>query len=183
VRHALNDANEPEVSNAPKHSGRRHILSALGVAVILILFAMGGFVTWQILKFHRHRQATHRMEIAITRLAFHRPEHLTDDQWAYCILWTWMLHVNYGGVPSYVPTEDLERIVTEFEARIDAGPDLATIDWLWDEYFKAYPRARNYDHWRPTSPENREYFEAGAHSGNPLSDWQTKFKRLPKSVN
>ncbi|MBD3672636.1 MAG: hypothetical protein HUJ26_03825 [Planctomycetaceae bacterium] len=178
----MNDSSKPEVSNVPTHSAKRHILSALGVSVILILFAMGGLVTWQILKFHQHRQATRRMEIAITRLAFHRPENLTDDQWAYCILLTWNLQTGYAH-PSYIPTEEIERICAELEVRIDAGPDLATIDWFWDEYYRVYPPTQSNEWMRPTTADNREQFEAGAHGGHPLSYWQTKFKRLSKSVN
>ncbi|HUG19433.1 MAG TPA: hypothetical protein VMM56_10670 [Planctomycetaceae bacterium] len=117
------------------------------------------------------------METAITRLALHRPSDLTDDQWAYCILYTWNLHTGYGGVPSYVPTDDLERIVAEFETRIDAGPDLATIDWLWEEYFRAYPRARNYNKYWPTSPDYLARFEAGDHGGYPLSYWRSKYEQ------
>ena len=174
----MSEPTDSTVTALPTGSGRRYFLYGLMIAAAVVLFAFSGFMYWQLLQFRRHRQASDRMEIAIARLAFHRPGHLTDDQWAYCILLTWNLHSNYGVIPQYLPTDDLERIVAELEAKIEAGPDLATIDWLWDEYFKAYPRARNYDHWRPTLPANRSQFEAGAHGGYPLSHWRSEYKRM-----
>ena len=115
------------------------------------------------------------METAITRLAFHCPSDLTDDQWAYCILWTWNLHGNYGVVPDFIPTADLQRIVEQFEAKIDAGPSLATIDWLWDEYYRSVPGAHEYERYRPTSPANQ--LEAGTRGSYPLSWWRSEYEQ------
>lgn len=145
---------------------------------VTILYVLGIVVFFgsAIYRFKRHRNLSDRMETAITRLAMHHPHDLTEDQWAYCIAWTWNLHVNYGGHPDYIPTDELERIVEEFEAKIDNGPNLATIDWLWDEYYRAYPRAHNYETWRPTSPANRSQFETGDHGGNPLAEWRSRYE-------
>jgi hypothetical protein len=117
------------------------------------------------------------MDVAVLRLAEHCPAELTDDQWAYCVMWTWNLHRNFGTSHTYVPTRDLARIERELQTRIDNGVDLATIDWIWDHYIQSYPRARNYDHYRPTAPHNKEAFEAGHHGGNPLSQWRADYKK------
>lgn len=125
----------------------------------------------------RHRRATERMECAILALAVNRPSELTDDQWAYCIAWTWNLHANYGTHPSYVPTDDLERIATGLEEQIRQGPGLATIDWVWDQVMTAYPPARHYEQYRPTASENKAAFEAGDHGGNSLGWFRSQYKQ------
>ncbi len=127
-------------------------------------------------RIHRHRAVYDRMETAIARMALRPPSDVTDDQWAYCMLRTWNLHTNYGG-DDYIPTRDLQRIVEEFEVKIDAGPSLSTIDWLWDAYSRSAPRAHNYERYRPTSAVNRSELEAGNHGGNPLSWWRTEYER------
>lgn len=115
------------------------------------------------------------------RLSLSCPNELSDDQWVYCIVWTWNLHSNYGLLPGYIPTSDLQRIVEEFESKINAGPNLTTIDWFWDEYFLAAPLAHNYEHWRPTSPANKTQFQTGAHGGNPLLDWRAQYEQRVKA--
>ena len=143
-------------------------LVALGVLVIPFAVSFSLFV-W-------HRSVREKMDLAIMRLAVECPRGLSEDQWAYCVTWTWQLHSNYGSHPSYVPTDDLDRIADELDERIDRGANLATINWIWDEYIKAYPRARRYNHYRPTAAENKELFETGAHGGHPLSEWRAKYE-------
>ena len=117
-----------------------------------------------------------KMETTIMRLAVSGPADLTDDQWAYCIVWTWNLHCACGTHPSLLPTAELTRLVAELQAKIDAGPNLATIDWFWDEYIRLASGAHNYSHFRPTSPHNRSDFEAGAHGGHPISTWRCDYE-------
>ncbi len=115
------------------------------------------------------------MKRAITRLAFHCPDDLTDKQWVYCIHWTWNLHGNCGVIPDYIPTNDLQRIVEEFETKIDAGPNLATIDWLWDEYDRS--SSIGYERFRPTSAENWAQLETWYYRDE-LSWWQSEYERM-----
>ncbi len=145
--------------------------------MVVIVACFVGYVIVKIAPYERHRPVAEKMSVAVLRLSEDRPADLTDDQWAYCITWTWNLHSNYGLVHSYVSTRDLERIERELHARIDNGADLGTIDWIWDQYVQSYPRARHYNHFRPTSPENKESFEAGAHGGNSLSEWRAEYRR------
>lgn len=159
---------------SPRRSGLRYWALA---AVALILISLVGFVVARAYPLIRHRRVTERMEIAILKLAVNRPPELTDDQWAYCIAWTWNLNANYGTHPSYVPTDDLERVARGLEQRIDHGPRLATIDWVWDQYIKACPRARSYEQFRPTAPENKAAFEAGEHGGNSLSWFRSNYEQ------
>ena len=120
-------------------------------ALFLLLAFLAGFIAFNAYKFHRHRAVSEKMDLAILRLSVKCPAGLTEVQWAYCVSWTWNLHVNYGGVPGYLPTDHLDRIADELNHRIDRGADLSTIDWIWDEYIRAYPRVRAYNHYRPTS--------------------------------
>ncbi|MBC8290143.1 MAG: hypothetical protein H8E37_07480 [Planctomycetes bacterium] len=124
----------------------------------------------------RHRNVAERMSVTILSLSEHRPPNVTEDQWAFCLLQAWNLHSNYGGVPSYVPTDDLIEIEKGLRKKIDEGVDLTLFDWLWDEYIRAYPRAANYNKWRPTSEMHKEQFESGAHGGNPLPYWQKRYR-------
>ena len=144
--------------------------------LIAAMLCMGGLIAPGWYHMHRHRPVQDAMDVAILRLAESVPAGLTDDQWAYCILWTWQLHSNYGSF-SFIPTDELERIQRELDRRIDRGADLATINWFWDQYIQAYPPAARYDHWRPTAPANHAEFTAGSHGGNPLSVWRADYTR------
>lgn len=143
----------------------------------LIVVCLVGYVAVEVYPFVRHRHVADRMDIAVLRLAENCPPELTDDQWVYCVTWTWNLHCNFGLVPDYASTPDLVRIERELQERIDNGAGLATIDWIWDQYIQSYPATRDYDHFRPTAPNNKPEFEAGNHGGNPLSQWRADYKR------
>ncbi|MBN1908424.1 MAG: hypothetical protein JW818_01680 [Pirellulales bacterium] len=158
--------------------GRRVWAGMILVAVLVIALPCVYFGT-KFYRYYRHSRVSDRMKAAITRLAFYRPDDLTDDQWAHCIFWTWNLHGNYGVVPDFIPTADLERMVTEFEAKIDEGPNRATIDWLWDEYYRSAPNAHNYEQFRPTLPNNLADLEAGVYDDDySLSWWRSEHERL-----
>lgn len=156
----------------------RRLLRRFGLPAVtlLVVICLISYVLAKVYPFIRHGHVADRMDIAILRLTETRPPELTDDQWAYCITRTWNLHCNYGLIPSYVPTHELERIERELQRRIDTGPDLATIDWIWDQYIQCCPRAKDYEHYRPTARHNKAQFEAGSHAGNPLSIWRAKYK-------
>ena len=145
------------------------------VPLVLVLIGVWFYLS-QVAPHQRHRNVADRMSLTILSLAEKRPAELTEDQWAFCILGGWNLHSNYGLIPEYVPTADLERIEKQFRVKIDQGVDVSLFDWLWDEYIRAYPGASFYNHWRPTADHNREAFDSGDHSGNPLSEWQQRYK-------
>lgn len=114
------------------------------------------------------------MEAAILKLSLKVPPEFTESQWAYCIHWTWQLHSNYGH-ESYTPTVALERMSAELLVRIDAGADRKTIDWFWDEYLQACPKAEQYQRFRPTIPGNRGDLEAGM-GDNTLGGFQSGYR-------
>ena len=165
--------------NQGKHPDPKSRLRPIAVAGFFpLLFVLIGvwFYLSQVAPRQRHRKVADRMSLTILSLAEKRPAELTEDQWAFCVMWAWNLHNNYGLVPEYVPTAELERIETHFRVKIDQGVDVRLFDWLWDEYIQAYPGASFYNHWRPSADHNREAFGSGNHSGNPLSEWQQRYK-------
>ncbi|HAV62612.1 MAG TPA: hypothetical protein DCY13_09630 [Verrucomicrobiales bacterium] len=118
------------------------------------------------------------MLTAIAHLAVSNNEDLTDGQLAYCVGWTWNLHCNCGVLPQWLPTAELERIVEELEAKIDAGPNRATIDWLWDEYGRL--SSIDYQRFRPTLVENWSQQETRgweAWTGQ-LAKWQSRYEEM-----
>jgi hypothetical protein len=129
------------------------VVIAMLVTPFLVKFAIS---VWEL---KRHHPVKDKMDLAILRLSLECPQGLSDNQWAYCVCWTWILHGNYGCLPCYVPTEDLERIAAELNQRIDLGADSETINWIWDQYILAYPRIAVHEDWRPTGPERKEEFD------------------------
>ena len=144
--------------------------------VALILISLVLFLLANVYLMSRHRRASARMATAIYKLSVSRPPELTDAQWAYCIAWTLRLNENYGSYP-YVSTHDLGRIAEGLEERIGRGPDLTTIDWVWDQYIEAYPPASTYERFRPTSPQNRAEFQGGGNGVYPLSWFRSQYQQ------
>ena len=125
--------------------------------------------TWW--KITRHRPVRAKMELAILRLSLECPEGVSENQWGYCITWTWIMQGNFGSMGGHVPTDDLDRIADELNRRIDAGADLQTIDWIWDQYILAYPRIARYsESYRPTGPNQKEQFDQLADDA-PVNDY------------
>ncbi len=149
---------------------RALLVATAVISVVISLWA------WLISPMTRHRIVRDEMEVAILSLAATCPPELTADQWAYCIGWTWNLHSNYGYYQA-ISTHDLDQIASGLQERVDQGPDLATIDWVWDQYMESYSPARHYEHYRPTAPENQDAFQSGAHGGNPLGSHQRGYQR------
>ena len=176
---SMHDPHETDASMERIAVGWRRVRVGMILVAVLVVALPCGYFCMRAYPYHRHRRVSDRMEIAIARLAFNRPEALTDDQWAHCIFWTWNLHDNFGSVPDFIPTADLERILAEFEAKIDAGPNRATIDWLWDEYYRSAPNAHGYEKYRPTLPNNLADIEPGSYDDdNSLSWWRSEYDRL-----
>jgi hypothetical protein len=163
-------------SSQPEQVSKLKFFAIAGSVPALLVGIGVGFYFMELAPMQRQFQVRDRMSLTILSLAERRPPELTEDQWAYCILWTWNLHSNYSSFASYISTDDLERIEKGLRERTKSEVSLETIDWFWDEYTGANSKVANYDHFRPTAPENRADFEAGAHGGNPLSGWQQDYK-------
>lgn len=76
--------------------------------------------------------------------------------------WTLNLHANCASDFTQVDSRAAEVFVDELERRIGGTVNLATIDWIWDEYSKFTKHGKEYsDKYRPTDPERL----AGAQPG------------------
>ena len=104
-------------------------------------------------KASRHSTEYKRLETTIHGLSFHCPEDVTGAQWTNCILWSHQLVGNCASTASSMPTSEVQRIQEELETKINGGPDLETIDWLWDELVR-YSMI-DYQQYRPTLPDNK----------------------------
>ena len=157
----------------------RRLRVGLYIFVILAFAIPCVYFGPMIYRSYRHRIVYDRLETSVLRLSFHRPEGVSEDQWAGCINWTINLIGNSAAVETMIPTKDLDRIQREFDSMIDAGPDIATIDWLWDE-FGRYSKT-DYQQYRPTLPHWWEAHSEPVGGQNRIIELQTLHKdRIPE---
>jgi hypothetical protein len=128
----------------------------------------------------RHMKWYHAVERRIVELADKRLEGVTPEQWAYCLDTTWNLHVNFGAYDYFDPKRR-DEFLAEFGRRLARPIDLATIDWIWDQYVE-HAHARHYsESYRPTDPVHLRQFAAGQHGDGPhLWEWLDQL-RLAKA--
>lgn len=159
---------------------RLFIRLAAIVAIVVVAGLIAKFAS-EVWAWKRHGAAVDELDVAILRLAEHSPPELTDDQWAYCVMWTLNLHSNYSYICRDTPA--VRQLTRDVHARIDDGVDITDIDWIWDRYFELIPRAKNYDHFRPTAEANAEGLQRGDHGNNPLSSFQEKYREKLAEVD
>ena len=85
-------------------------------------------------------------------------------QWNNVVGWTIQGHTNTLIANWWIPRAEMDRFLAELRERLRGPVELATIDWIWDEFERLAPDhgptySRNH---RPTSPEKlREFDENG----------------------
>jgi len=95
-------------------------------------------------------------------LASKRPSEIPRAQWEYVVGWTLELHANCASDFTQISLEDKEKFARELEIRLNGEIDLATIDWIWDEYSRFARTGQTYsDKYRPTLPERLKEAELG----------------------
>jgi hypothetical protein len=147
----------------------RNKLSTAAVVLLSIACAACWFgVFWPHL---RHGRWYREIECLIVELAPRRPRDVTPRQWAYCLHHTWNLHTNYGNAV-YWDACRAQEFKAEFRDRLRGEVRLDTIDWFWDAYVSAAPRAGNYLRYRPTHPEHLK--EADSQGEYDLAHWLAK---------
>ena len=164
-----------QLVNAPKFRGTGNTLVKWGVPTVCVfaLLALGAYVAVMKYRFQMHKGPNTEMKHALLRLAINPPDDVSEHHWAFCIHWAWNLHANYSH-PDYIHRDDLQRLATELNRRVDAGADLSDIEWYWDAYVDAAPEARQYDHWRPMS-DNNPYLPRGDPAA--LDEWRDQYQR------
>jgi hypothetical protein len=117
----------------------------------------------------RHTDFCSATRAELETLANKRPPGLTRNQWDNVVLWTINAHGNTLPmmrplpliVKRRIPRAEMDRFQAELRQRLSGPVDLATIDWIWDEFERLAPDfgpeySRRY---RPTSPEKVREFE------------------------
>ena len=142
----------------------------LVVAFFLVL--SGCLIAWFLfLQQHRdHYRWYQQVGCLIKDFAPRRPPGVSRAQWALCLSHTWNLHNNFGGGERWTVT-DRDTFIRELRNRLRGEVRLETIDWFWDAYTTAVPRARSYLHYRPTQTQLMKDAET---SGYDLNEWPTQ---------
>ncbi len=156
-----------------------------GLLVIAGIYGIGfaGAVGWVCYKQHVHSRWYRHVEYLILRLAPNRPAEVTPDQWAQCLQNTWNLHANYGAMQN-LSEEECRAFVVDFERHLEGPISLHTIDAIWDDYGRHVPRARGYEHYRPTPPAmlERAAEEAKTQPADWLGWWIQRLKEREREM-
>ncbi len=141
---------------------RYHLMVALVIGFALWFFA--------IRPYEEGMRTGEQIERAILKLSTKCPPDVSRERWAHCINWTWQLHANYGPYWNWDRNER-QRFIEELEQRVNGPVDMATIDWIWDQYVELTDGGKNYDDNRPTLPESlAEVDSFGPAPSDPLEE-------------
>jgi hypothetical protein len=88
-----------------------------------------------------------------------------------CIGWTWNLHGNWG-YPAFFDRHELQRFANELDQRVDGRVELATIDWIWDQYANHTRGGQRYaDGCRQAIEDTLKEVDSNSWPGDPLEEW------------
>lgn len=135
------------------------------LAVVACLVAAGAAFWWGLLEpYQRNLDFCEATRAELQTLAKKRPANLSRKQWNNVVAWTLNGHGDILCAERYgIPRAEMVRFEAELRRRLQGPVDLATIDWIWDEFERLAPHnASIYSpKWRPTSPEKLREFEEG----------------------
>ncbi len=119
----------------------------LAATAIALVFGVWKWIDKRIGEPQRRSDELLRM---IDSLAMKRPSELTRGQWALAVGWTHNLHCNSLLFPAAdLPT--IRRFEKRLRARIEGDVDMATIDWIWEQYADMTSAGQNYQRFRERS--------------------------------
>jgi hypothetical protein len=120
----------------------------------------------------RHKDFCTATREELETLAKKRPPDFTREQWNNIVGWTINAHGNtvvatWPRWGSRIPRTEMDRFLAELRRRLSGPVDLATIDWIWDEFERLAPElgpqySRRY---RPTSAEKLREFKGMVFDG------------------
>ena len=121
-------------------------LRSLLMAVAVVALALGVWKSFdkRFLEPVRHSNEILRM---IDSLAMKRPSGLTRGQWGVAVGWTHNLHCN-SLLAYQADLPEIRSFQRRLEERIGAGVDMATIDWIWDQYAELTETGNEYQWYR-----------------------------------
>jgi hypothetical protein len=122
------------------------------VALFAVIFGCYAWLERRVLQPSRQTAAIEKL---LESLAARRPSGMAPRQWESAVAWTLNLHGN-----SLIRFQAEGHEIAAFQQRLAsklAGPvDMATIDWIWDEYAQVCPGGENYQRFRPMMIEEIE---------------------------
>lgn len=128
-----------------------------------------------------HRNWFDAVNYRILQLAEKRPDGVSREHWAACILMTWNLNANCGAFPDWFQPSARDPFLAEFERRLQGKVDLGTIDWVWDQYCLYSTGGNSYSRvYRPTKPEWLASANAKAAGEYDLDVWLERLERRRK---
>ena len=148
------------------------------MVLIVVILSIPGLALWHF-KIRPHREGMRtdkQMQRAILQLATKCPADVSRERWAHCIGWTWQLHGNYGPYWHW-DQDERQGFIEELEQRVNGPVDMATIDWIWNQYVEHADGGENYEGYRPTRPESlAEVDSYGPAACDPLEDWIARYE-------
>ena len=135
----------------------------LGVAVVLVLGgAAAAFWLVALEPIREHGRWFDQVRADLYALANKRPADVPPGQWEFMVGWTINLHGNWGASHTWVDREQMWPFLEELERRLQGPVNVATIDWIWDEYARFTKGGREYgEHYRPTRSPDLQYAQPG----------------------
>src|SRR4051812_10402572 len=106
----------------------------LAVAGLLAATVVAAVWSFGLEPVYAHRTWSNRVRADLESLKHRRPAEVPDEEWEYMVFWTLNLHGNCGVHHTWVHSADRGPFLTELERRLKVPVEVATIDWIWDEY-------------------------------------------------
>ncbi len=108
---------------------RKHLLRANAVVAVLVAGVGAYGIAYQVYRDSIWRNIVRKID----RLALTPPKDMTELEWASVVYWTHNLHCNTIP-PFYGDLKKIKELDAFIENAAERGPDMATIDGLWNRY-------------------------------------------------
>ena len=148
-------------------SNEKSVKPAFGKLVLIITIVGVFFLTWFALvnPHQEHQRWYDRVSKDLHALTAKRPPDVSREAWEFVICWTLQLHGNCGW-RSFVDPAKREPFAAELERRLASPVNMATIDWIWDDYCGLSRLGQSYSNrFRPTHPDNFKHVAIGGGCG------------------
>ena len=109
----------------------------------------------------RYRTFDRDTRAELRALTRKRPPDVTREQWHNVVAWTWNGYGNILAGRMDLPQPERDRFLADLRVRLARPVNLATIDWIWDEYERLNPSYGPVysSRYRPTTPERLSQFQ------------------------
>lgn len=139
------------IRSAPRRFSIR-LPRAVWLVLLMIVAVPAVMGVRSVVQINRRRAVSREIEGTIRSLVSRRPSGVTRGKWGSAVAWTLNLH---GNSLIWVETEEatLRRFQGSLHNKIAGIVDMATINWIWDEYTKLTPHGRSYQRFKELMDE------------------------------